>query len=1081
MQGFIRSCLEHPRSVTVVLLVLVVIGLLCTTVVPVDILPVFNSPAVQVLTFYGGMPADNVAKDITNRMERWTGQSAGLRRQESRSILGASIVTNFYRDDVDPNGALTQVNSLASAAIPNLPPGTLPPVILPYDPTATVPACLVAVDSKTQGESILYDVGRYEVRNMIMNSPGAVAPVVYGGKLRAVLAYIDRIALEARKLSPLDVMKAMDNFNIFLPTGDVKLGSLDYALDSNSMYKQVDHMRDIPLRVGPDSAEFLGDVAVPRDSSLIQQNIVRVDGKREVYIPVFRQHGSSTLKVVEDLRGELPKMEDRLSRPGINLKMVMDQSIYVRQSLKSLIVEGLLGAGLCSLVILIFLGQWRMTVIAMFMIPFSVMAAVIGLYATGNTINVMTLAGLALSIGPLVDIAIVCLENTHRHLSSGIAPRQAAYNGAREVVMPELVATCSTLLVLAPLALMPGTGQFLFRPMAFAVTFAMIAAFLLGMSFVPVRCAAWLKHSKHDSAGDGIEMPRPGLLGRVAMAIQKGIDAGLKWYVGLLNRAMRHRIATVVAAVAVLLLVIITMGTRLRREFFPDVDAGAFEMYVRANTGTRIELTEKQVGDLEQLIRNTLHQDLELIVSELGVRADWSAAYTPNSGPMDAVIKVQLIPERQQSSQAYVEQMRQAISEDDRFAGLEVAFNSGGTIRSALNEGRVTPINISVHGKDLHQSRQIAEKIRKEVETVDGVVDVRILQRLDYPEYMMDVDRTVAAQLGLDQQEVIRNVVAAMNSSIQFNKKNFWIDPISHNQYYVGVQYPEKDIKSLKTLLDIPITGPLQRDPIPLSNVVSLKPVRVPAEISHYNLRSTIDINLSVHRRDLGHVAAEIESRLAAVGQPGGHGEWLPFDPATDDHTILPGSEIVMSGEYARMKETFRNFGLGLLLAMLLVYCLMVMLLDSYVIPLIVLSAVPVGLAGVIPALYFTETAINVQSLLGVIFMVGIVVANTVLLTDFAQRLRTSEDMSPTEAIVKAAEIRARPVIMTALAALFALVPMALALERGSEANAPLGRAVIGGLLAGLVTTLVVVPALYSLAVKDDRGVAKPEPLIDHA
>ena len=375
MKGLIRAALGRPRSVTVVLLATVVIGLLCGYAIPTDILPVFNSPAVQVLTFYGGMSAENVAHDITNRMERWVGQSSGMQRQESRSILGASIVRNYYSAGVDPNGALTEVNSLASAAIPNLPPGTLPPVVLKFDPTGMTPVCLVAVDSREQGESILYDVGRYEVRNMIMSSPGAVAPVVYGGKLRAVLAYLNPTELDARGLSPVDVMNAIDNYNLFLPTGDAKFGRLDFAIDSNSMFRMIDHMGDIPLRTKEGNADYLRDVATPQDASLIQENIVRIGGRREVYIPVFRQAGSSTLAVVDHLKAALPRMESRLSRPGINLKMVMDQSVYVRQSIRSLATEGILGAILCSLVILIFLGEWRLTVIAILMIPISVIAA----------------------------------------------------------------------------------------------------------------------------------------------------------------------------------------------------------------------------------------------------------------------------------------------------------------------------------------------------------------------------------------------------------------------------------------------------------------------------------------------------------------------------------------------------------------------------------------------------------------------------------------------------------------------------------------------------------------------------------
>jgi multidrug efflux pump subunit AcrB len=1069
MNGLIRASLRNHYAVTVTVLTILVLGSLVLLQIPVDILPVSRSPAVQVLTFYGGMSATNVEKDITNRMERWTGQAAGTLRQESRSIVGASIIRNYYRGDVDPNGALTQVNSLASAAIPNLPPGTLPPVILPFDPTSSMPVALVALDAESRSESELYDAGRYEVRNMIMASPGAVAPVVYGGRLRAVIAYLNREQLQARNMSPLDVMQGLDRFNLFLPTGSAKFGTKDYALDSNSMYELVEGMRDIPLKTGAGRPVYLGDVATPADASLIQTNVVRVNGKRQVYIPVYRQVGSSTLSVVNELSAALPEMQAKLTFPDINLKLVMDQSVYVRHAITSLAEEGVLGAILCSLVILIFLGQWRMTLIAVMTIPISVIAAVIGLHATGNTINVMTLAGLSLAIGPLVDSAIICLENTHRYLGLGDKPRQAAFLGASEVAMPELVASCCTLLVLAPLALMPGMGVFLFRPMALAVTFAMVAAYILSRSFVPALCYLWLRpHSGHGHQHGGI-------VAALFARWQAFITSLIGGYLRLLHAALGARKLVLGVTILIVLGVVFGVGSQLRREFFPEVDAGAFEIYVRGPTGMRLEITEERVALVEQFIRETLEGDLDLVISEIGVTPDWSAAYTPNSGPMDAVVKVQLKPHRHRSAQEWAHELRLGFEGEPQFSDLEFAFDTGGMIRGAMNEGKSTPLNVRITGRDLAKNRQIAERIQEEVREVEGVVDCRILQRLDYPQYFLDVDRAKAASLGLTQGDVMRNVVAAFNSSIQFNKKNFWIDPVSHNQYFVGVQYPEKDIKSLETLLQVPITGPGQDKPIPLGNLVSIKRTTVPAEIVHNNLQPTIDLVMNVHGRDLGSVADEVGEVVGRFGKEEKRGSWVPYDPKSEEQVPLEGSKITLSGEYSRMQETFRNLGVGLVLASLLVYFLMVALFRSWVVPLIIISAVPVGLVGVVLMLFLTGTALNVQSLLGVIFMVGIVVSNTVLLTDFAQNLRVSEKLTPTQAIVKAASIRVLPVMMTALAAFFALVPMALGLARGSEANTPLGRAVIGGLLAGLVTTLFVVPSLYSLVLPDRPGVAQEE------
>ncbi|MBS0205516.1 MAG: efflux RND transporter permease subunit [Planctomycetes bacterium] len=1070
MNGVIRFSLRNPIAITVTMLTLMILGGLSFRAIPIDILPVFNSPAVQVLTFYGGMPAISVEKDITNRMERWTGQAAGTKRQESRSIVGASIVRNYYHEGTDQAGALTQVNSLATAAIPALPPGTLPPVVLPFDPTSSVPACLVALDSKTQKESTLYDVGRYEVRNMVMGIQGAVAPVVYGGKLRAVMAYIDRDKMQARNLSPIDVMNALDDYNLFLPTGDAKFGTVDYALDSNSMYDFVEMMGDIPLKTEHGNAIYLRDVAKTKDASMIQTNIVRVDGLRQVYVPVYRQIGASTLSVVDQLKRDLPDMQARLTRDGIDLKVVMDQSVYVRNSIYALMQEGILGAVLCSLVILLFLGEWKMTLIAVMTIPLAVMSAGIGLYFTGNTLNVMTLAGLSLAIGPLVDSAIICLENTHRHLGMGTEPREAAFLGASEVALPELVASCCTLLVLAPLAFMPGLGAFLFRPMAMAVAFAMISAYLLSRTFVPVRCALWLR-SHH--TGHHADHSRSALQ-RMFGAWEALIEACIRWYCRRLDWVMKRRLITVFVSVVILVGVVVSLVPIMRREFFPEVDAGAFEVYVRAPSGTRIEITEKSVEAVENAIREKIEHDLQLLVSEIGLVPDWSAAYTPNSGPMDAVIKVQLHEHRTHSAQEYVAMLREEFKKAPQLADLEFAFDAGGMIRGAMNEGKSTPINIRLRTKNLQKGRELAEAIHRKVTEIDGIVDARIIQRMDYPQYVIDVDRSKAADLGLTQSDIMRNVVAAFNSSIQFNKHNFWIDPVSGNQYFVGVQYSEDAIDSTETLLDIPLTSSRQRSPIPLRNVATLRRASVPTEVTHANIQPTVDLTMGVAVRDLGHVADDVTAVLNTFGEVEGPGLWRPYDPADlSQHKLLSGSKLELSGEYARMQETFSSLGIGLILASLLIYFLMAALFKSYVTPVVIMAAVPLGLVGVILMLYFTNTAINVQSLLGVIFMVGIVVSNTVLLVDFATNLRESEGLSPTEAIQKAAGIRVRPVVMTAVAAFFALVPMALSIERGSEANAPLGRAVIGGLLAGLVTTLFVVPALYSLLVSDDR--VKPE------
>jgi multidrug efflux pump subunit AcrB len=867
-------------------------------------------------------------------------------------------------------------------------------------------------------------------------------------------------------------------------------------------------MKEIPLRYESGRTLYLGDVATPKDAYYIQTNVVRVNGKREVYIPVYRQLGASTLKVVSTLSSQLKDFEERLTRSGISLKLVMDQSVYVRKSIEALVQEGVLGAILCSLTILMFLGEIRMTAIAIMTLPISIMASSAALHFSGQTINVMTLAGMTLAIGPMIDSAIICLENTHRHLGLGATTHEAAFLGASEVAMPELVSTLCTFLVLSPLVLTPGLGQFLFKPMAMGVAYSMIAAYFLSRTLVPACSAYWLKphggaghgaspghgpapaHGGHDAGvlkpdgpvtftinGNGHGAARGGgLFGPIKRAFHRWeqmIDVGIGYYVKSLDVVLRHRILTICVGFGLLGLTIAFFWPILRREFFPEVDAGAFEMYVRAKSGLRIEETEKKIAAVEDFVRKNIdEEDLQLILSEIGVTPDWSAAYTPNAGPMDAVVKIQLHGERKHSAQEYVHLLRTRFTQSPQFSDLEFAFDAGGMVRSAMNEGKSTPISIRVTGKATAVASRIAHAIKDEVKKIDGVVDARVIQRLDYPQYKITVNRQKAAELGLTQAVIMQNVVAAFTSSIQFNKHNFWIDPRSKNQYFVGVQYPEDAIKDINTLRNIPITTQRPDQPkrtIPLSNVATIDKAPVPTEVTHYQIQPTIELTLGVSGRDLGHVSDDIALILNRFGtrDPSETATWLPFDPDSTEQRRLPGSKIVLSGEYLRMKDTFHSLGDGLGRAALLIYFLMVGLDKSFVVPLSVMSIVPLCLVGIMPMLYLTGSAVNVQSLLGFIFIVGIKVANSVLMTDYAQELRRHEGLTPLQAIRKAAGLRVRPITMTALAAFFALIPGALALERGSESNAPLARAILGGLLAGEPATLFVLPAIYSLIVRE--------------
>lgn len=1099
MRGLIRASLLNPWAVTVFALTITVLGGLSVMAIPVDILPVFKSPAVQVLTFYSGMPPRDVERDITNRIERWTDIASGLQRQESRSILGVSIVRNYFYSDTELGGAVSSVLSLAQSVVPQMPPGTLPPIVIPFDPTATTPICLVALNgaSAGYGEKTLYDIGRYEVRNKIMEIRGAVSPVIFGGKIRAVQVYLDREKMMARNLSPIDVMRAVEDSNVFLPTGEAIVGDRDYFLNSNALFDKIKDMGEIPLRTESGNRAFVRDVATPTDDAMIQTTIVRVEGKKQAYVPVFRATGASTLTIIQELKKRLPGIPALLSKSGIGLELIMDQSVYVKQSISSLATEGVLGALLCSLVILLFLGRWQMTMIAILTIPLSILSAIGVLYALGQTINVMTLSGLSMAIGPMVDSAIISLENIDSHLEKGAKLRRAALDGPAEVALPELVANVSTLLVLAPLALMPGSGSFLFRPMTMAVAFAMTTAYILSRTFVPARAAAWLREKDADQDAGPSRNP----IARAFARWQKMIEAAVGWYTRRLDWVLDHRWLVVIGSFGTLAAVIFLLAEPLRREFFPQVDSGSFEIYVRAPSGTRLKVTNERLDQVESFIRQQIPKsDLKLIVTEIGVTPDLSSAYTVNQAKMDAIVRVQLTEARTKGSYEYTDLLRTAFERESRFADLEFAFNAGGLILSALNQGQTAPINVRVTGKALHQSHEVAEHIRREVANIPGVVDARILQRLDYPEYIIEVDRAKAADLGLTQEEVMKCVIGAFNSSIQYNKKNFWIDRENGNQYFVGVQYPEASIESLEDLLNVPITGvnqtaadrrladrkpipnvtrpvmesrPEQRTPVLLHSLITLRRSSIPTEVTHLNILPTIDLNIGVSGRDLGHVATDVYKVVNRFGrlkkdQSGSQegATWDAYVVNSPDHRLLEGTKIVLSGEYARMEQTFRDLAIGLVLAVLLIYFLMVALDKSYIVPMANMSVVPLVLIGVMPMLYITGTSINIQSLLGLIFSVGIKVSATVLLTDVAQELRKKEGLSPIEAIRRAGAMRARPIVMTALAAFFAMIPAALALEKGSEANAPLGRAILGGLLIGTPATLFVAPALYALMVR---------------
>jgi multidrug efflux pump subunit AcrB len=1063
----IKASLRNPYLVATIVFMILVLGIIAVWNIPVDILPVFKAPAVEVLTYYAGMPASSIEKTITNRIERWVNQSPGVEKVESKSVPGVSVVKLYFRDDIDPNSALTLTNSLALGTLPTLPPNTLPPVVLPFDPTGTMPLGILTVTNPHLDEAHLKDYARIEVRNMLGQVKGCVAPVVIGGKDRTILIYLKPGALQARHLSPLDVVRALEKGNLMVTPGTAYFGDNQILLDTNVMVDRIKELNDVPIRIQPGANVYLKEVADAVDSYAIQTSRVRINDHQQVYVPIYRQQGASSLAVANGVKNKLEDMKEHLPK-GTDLHFVMDQSLYVKEAILSLVHEGIIGALLVSMMILIFLGNWRMTLIASLSIPLAILGSIIGLYTTGNTINAMTLGGLALAIGPLVDDAIVELENNQRNYKLGKSRIRAALDGCAEVMVPVLVATFTTNIVLAPIALMPGMGGFLFRPLALAVTFAMFTSFLLSRTFAPMMCAKFLPdehqhartgaRSSHPSEEDPSPSPCPlpqahggqgrvrGWFGRLHHRIEQFLNRRTKDYEALLAAALRHR-TLVLSGVGLLFVGALALGTRIGQDFFPEVDAGQLTLYVQAPSKLRLEAAERRMIEVEQFLKSQIPaKEREMIVTEMGLDPDWSAAYTANSGQQDAVIRVQLTDQRRLTAQEYAVKLRRLFHDDPRFADLRVSFDTGGMVSTALNYGTSSPIDIRIEGGTPEQAMKLANDIRQRVAKVPGTADVHVAQRLDAPYLIFEVNRKKAQSVGLTAEDVILQVVAAMNSSVSINR-NFWIDKETGNQYFVAIQYPENPHAKLEDVLNIAATGTYQKDPVYLIQLVTWYRTQGPVEINHVDLHATFDVLVNTQNRDIGSVARDIQARLHSLPVPE-RMHWY------------------LKGQYERMTDSFKNLIWGLLLASILVYLLQVALFRSWMGPFIIMFTVPLGLIGVLTMLFLTHTTLNVQSEMGVIFLVGIAVNNGVLLVEFANKQRRLG--APIyQAITTAAAIRFRPILMTFLATFLNLVPMSIGMGRGSEANVPLARAVVGGLLTSTCLTLFVVPIMYTMLLRE--------------
>lgn len=1058
----ISGAIKNPYVVVVAVLAIAVIGYASYDRIPADLLPVYDTPAVQIVTFYPGMPPEVMERDIMSRLERWTGQSVGIEHQEGKAMLGVSVVKDFFREDISLDTAMSQVTSYAVSDMFYLPPGTIPPMVMPFDPTASIPLCLVSVSSPTMSEKELYDVAYYELRNRLQSIQGVIAPAVYGGTLRRILAYVDNEQLQARGLSPMDVVRSVQDFNVLIPAGNAKMGDLDYQIFTNAMPQEVEEINDFPIRWDDVNPVFLRDVAEAKDSHQIQSNIVRVNGRRQVYIPIYRQPGANTIEIVDNIRTQLKGILQRLRdmddrADDLALEVVMDQSVYVRTNVDGLKTAAFLGAGLAGLIVLLFLGSIRASIVVWIAIPLSILASLIVLFATGNTINAMTLGGLALAIGILVDQSIVVLDNVLRHQQLGLEPREAAKVGTQEVAKPVLVSTITFCVVFFPVVYLSGMAKYLFTPLAVSATACIVASYFLAITLTPAYCARFVRLRRRKQGKDGTP------------------SSGGEAFRSFVRRVIQLRyvvIALVTLAGVGAWFLLQNTGT----ELFPRVDANQAKILVRLPSGTRIEKTEETIEKIESIIMEELGQpdpeypnvekhpdsNLRILISNIGVLMDWPAAYTPNTGPMDAFILIQLKgKEGMGTTLEAMQKIRKRLHSDVPIA--EVAFDTGGMLTAALNFGEPAPIHLQVSGSKLEDSRTIAERIVANIEQVEGVVDTRIAQRLDYPLIEFEFDRTRAAWANVSMQDVAKNLVTATNSSVNFDPA-FWIDERNGNHYFIGAQYPENRINDLDTIRNIPVTKDSSSEPVLLRDLGTIRRGTGPSVINHHNITRVIDIYANVEGRDIGSTVTEIEQRLMrdpelkAARKQGPRGE---FFSVAGGQFQGKGYRFNLTGEIQTMRKSISQFSTGLLIAIILVYLVMVAQFRSFLDPLIILLTIPLGFIGIAVILWATQTNLSIQTFMGIVMTVGIVVQYGILLVEFANQ-GLERGLSVVEAVVEATAIRLRPILMTSLTTILALMPMAFGIG-GGEANIPLSRAIIGGVLGAMILSLVVVPSLYVL------------------
>jgi multidrug efflux pump subunit AcrB len=1025
--------IRNPHLIIIGCLLIAVIGITSVIRMPIDLFPTINIPEVVVATFYNGMPPEEIETEITGRFERFFTLGSGIDHMESRSLPGVSIIKVYFQPGTNPDSDVTMISNLAMANLRRLPPGTLPPVVLKFD-ASSLPVCLITLNGTGLNETQIRDLGQFTVRNQLAVVPGASIPPPFGGKYRQIMVYVDRDKLQAHALSVMDVVRSVNAANLILPAGDTRIGPFDYNTYTNSQLRSIDSINELPLRTQGGSTVTVADVGKAEDASSIQTNIVRVDGERSVYLPIMRQGGdSNTIAVVGGVRNVVSHLFG-IPRT-VAATVVFDQSLFVKSAIETLLHEGGIGVLLTSLMVLVFLGSLLATVAVSLSIPLSALVALIALYLGASSINTMILAGLALVLSRLIDNSVIVLENIFRHLEMGEPPAVAAERGGQEVAMAVLAATLTTAVVFFPVTFLYGVARFLFSALALAVVLALFASYFVAMTVVPLFCAKLIKGHGH-----GDQTGRSWIV-RMNASFNAGFTKLLDTYevaVGWALKRPRVTVATITGVFALSLLIYPFIGVA----FFPRTDAAQFVINLKAASGTRLSITNDEVKKVEEIIRGTVApRDLQVIVSNIGVIPGFSSIYTSNSGPDTATVQVALTADHVTGSYEYMDRVRRRLQTD--VPELSAYVQSGGMVDAVLNQGLPAPIDVQVSGGNLEADHAAAVTLAQQIRRVPMVSDTYIPQDLDYPSLRLNVDRAHASQLGFTQREVVDNVITALTSNGMI-APSYWIDPKSGNDYMMTVQYPEAGVRTIADLTDIPLRSAAGTQTTTLGTVSQVERILAPTEIDHYQIQRVIDVYVGTAGEDLGRVAAAIDRVIAGT-------------------TLPPGVHVTLRGMVQGMRSSFTSFGLGLLLSIVLLYLILVAQFKSVVDPALILLAVPTGLTGVLATLLLTGTTLNVQSLMGVIMMVGIVVSNSILIVEFAHQLEEG-GASVREAIVASCRIRLRPILMTSLATVIGLVPMALKMGTGSEAYAPLARAIIGGLIVSVLLTVFIVPAAYLLA-----------------